>query len=66
MSSLHIIRSNFSLVWDIVTLATAEDPVMQDTTSKNRLYLSGEIVEWFMVYEFKDIFQWQNPSRWSP
>jgi hypothetical protein len=45
MSSLHIIGSNFSLVWDIVILAQAQDPVMQDVTSKNRLYLIGESVK---------------------
>jgi hypothetical protein len=50
MSSLHIIRSNFSLVWDIVILSLAQDSVMQDATSKNKLYLSGESVEWFLVY----------------
>jgi hypothetical protein len=45
MSSFYIIRSNFSLVWDIVILAPAQNPVLQDATSKNKLYLSGESVE---------------------
>jgi hypothetical protein len=49
MSSLHIIRSTFSLVCDIVFLASAQDPIMQDATSKNKLYLSDESVEWFLV-----------------
>jgi hypothetical protein len=57
MSSVHIIMSNFSLVWDIVILAPAQDSVMQDVTSKNKLYLSGESVEWFLIKDFEPIFQ---------
>jgi hypothetical protein len=57
MSSLHIIRSNFSLVWDIVILSPTQNLVMQDAISKNKLYLSGESVEWFLIKNFKPIFQ---------
>jgi hypothetical protein len=56
MFSLHIIRSNSSLVWDIVILAPAQDPVMQDATSKNKLYYSGESMEWFLIKDFEPIF----------
>jgi hypothetical protein len=30
---------------------------MQDATSKNKLYLSGESVEWFLIKDFEPIFQ---------
>jgi hypothetical protein len=45
MSSFYIIKSNFSLVWDIGILAPAQNPVMQDATIKNKLYLSEESVK---------------------
>jgi hypothetical protein len=57
MASLHIIRSNFSLVWDIVIRTPAQDPIVEDATCKNKLYLSGKSVEWFLVKDFKPIFQ---------
>jgi hypothetical protein len=47
MSAVITIRSNFSLIWDILILAPAQDPVMQDATSKNKLHLSWESVEWW-------------------
>jgi hypothetical protein len=43
MASLHIFKSNFSLVWDIVILTLAQDPVVEDATCKNKLYLSGKV-----------------------
>jgi hypothetical protein len=33
------------------------DPVMQDATSKNKLHLSWVSVEWFLIKDFKPIFQ---------
>jgi hypothetical protein len=57
MSTVHTIRSNFSLIWDILILVLAQDPVMQDATSKNKLHLSAESVEWFLIKDFEPIFQ---------
>jgi hypothetical protein len=60
MSTVHTIRSNFSLIWDILILALAQDPVMQDATSKNKLHLSGESVEWFLIKDCEPIFQYSK------
>jgi hypothetical protein len=30
---------------------------MQDATRKNKLHLSGESVEWFLIKDFEPIFQ---------
>jgi hypothetical protein len=40
---------------------------MKDATSKNKLYLSGEIVEWFLIKDFEHIFQCsQSPLDGHP
>jgi hypothetical protein len=40
---------------------------MQIATSKNKLHLSWESVEWFLIKDFEPIFQGsKNLSQWSP
>jgi hypothetical protein len=62
MSTVITIKSNVSLIWDILILAPAQDPVMQDATSKNKLHLSWESVEWFLIKDFEPIFQSSKSS----
>jgi hypothetical protein len=60
MSVVITIRSNFSLIWDILILAPTQDPVIQDATSKNKLHLSLESKEWFLIKDFEPIFQYSK------
>jgi hypothetical protein len=62
MSTVITIRSNVSLIWDILILALAQDLVMQDATSKNKLHLSWESVEWVLIKDFEPIFQGSKSS----
>jgi hypothetical protein len=67
MSIVITIRINFSLIWDILILSPAQDSVMEDATSKNKLQLSWESVEWFLIKDFEPIFQSSKKlSQWSP
>jgi hypothetical protein len=62
MFTIITIRSNVIHIWDILILAPAQDPVMQDATSKNKLHLSWERVEWFLIKDFEPIFQCSQSS----
>jgi hypothetical protein len=57
MSTVLTIRSNVIHIWDILILAPAQDLVMHDATSKNKLHLSWESVEWFLIKDFEPNFQ---------
>jgi hypothetical protein len=62
ISTVITIRSNVIHIWDILILAPAQDLVIQDATRKNKLHLSWESVEWFLIKDFKPIFQGSKSS----
>jgi hypothetical protein len=53
------------LMWEMFILTMPKDPIVENATSKNKMYLSLVWVEWLVVQNLESILQGTKGSFYS-